>query len=703
MSALAAACTLIISQTEVSVTEGGWREYIESEMSATPECKHYDIDLPPGVHLGEHKARDRFGDSTGRKVAENQWHILPRSLQDRGVVRVHLPELLGGDIVRFKYERIWTTEGPYRWEPGKTRPKHAELQAPADLAWETDEIKCEKPGKCWVSEPGMGAIATLRTPDSATEHTNPSADLYPTGKAVDVQSKVIIGVPPGDPQLRLYPGGGSIQHWQHFLAFAPEDRRRGYQLELPEAYDALKVSVEPKNGISYHVRRDAIVFDISASEGPARASISFDQPDAPTFGEVPEGVALEVEARDGLIQWERDQTWWLGGIHEKPVLPGRRQLEGALDYRFRGLAIPQPGLPTELRGRMVDWDLIGELRPTLSERARPATWPADPLFPRRLVKARKSGALTEIEAALIVWLYSRQIEVDAQWVLVHPATRGPGYLISPAGYERALVLVGHEGESRWIDPGCMVCGPFEVRPFLEGAAALGIGLSQTSAPTPGVWSTVVGGDGVRWELTGSAALNLRLWIDAIPDAARRKSLAVRMAGPGAELVDVEGVGEAGAPIKVTAKIGSGILTDPLSLPPLRNDGTTWVDTVGERWVRWAGRTESETEFEGEAIRYKRYVEDGDLIEVLTIESREIGANDIAKLDQARRADSATGPELEEGDAPPADGPSDGTQQSDPGEEGTEDEGAGSVGAGAEGDGGRVPHHESDVEEQEEGD
>ncbi len=661
---VAAACTLLVSLTEVTAIEGGWREHVESEISASPECHAYDIALPPGVYLGEHQGRDRYGDGTRRKVSEHQWERMPRTLQDRGTVRVHLPELLGGDRVLLKYERIWTNKVPYRWQPGRVGALHAELQADADLVWETAEIKCDKPGRCWVANAGPDAIATLRTGDSTAEASNPFEGLYPVGKPIDIERKVTIGVPQGDPQLHLYPGGGSIQHWEHYLAFQPEDRRRGHVMPLPAQYDALKVSVEPRDVVSYTVRPDGLVFEVAATEGPSRVTVSYDQPDAPTFGEVPEGERLEVVAKDGLVQWE-DRTWWLAGIHEKPILPGRRQLEGALDYRFRGLSIPQPGIPTDLRGRSPSWELIGDLRPALSERARPATWPADPLFPRKIVKARKSGSITETEAAVIIWLYATQVGATAQWVLVRPATRGSGYLISPAGYDSALVLVGFQGESRWIDPSCMVCGAFEVRPWLEGAGAIGVGLSKTSPPTPGVWSSEIGGDGVRWELTGSAALDLRLWIDAIPDADRRAALAVRMAGPGAELVDVEGVGEAGSPIKATAKIGKGILADPLSLPPIRTDGTTWVDTVGERWVRWAGRTLPDAEFEGQAITYKRYSENGNLIEVLTVKERSIGAADIAGFSAARAE-----PEPESDDAP-GEPPAEGEEQPNPGEEPTE--------------------------------
>ena len=696
---ISSACTLLILQTTVTPTDTGWRESIEGHLSATPACKSYDLVLPPGVTLGEHRARITFGDGTRKKVEAMQWETLPRTLADNGRVRVHLPELLGGDAVRLRYERIWTTDGPFVWSPGSSRPLHAEFQAPASLDWETQGVQCTRSSRCWASEPDAEAQVVLRTPSSSRTATPPYGDLLPPSKPVQIHKTLTLGVPPGDPQLRLYPGGGAIQHWETFLTFEAEDRPRGVLVPLPSDHDALEIVVEPREGVEAIVRPDGVLLVVAASEGPARAAVSYDAPDAPTFGEVPEGETLEVEARKGRIQWE-GRTWWLSAIHEKPILPSRKALEKALEYRFRALSIPQPGIPTELRGRKVDWELIGALRPTLSTRAQPATWASDPLFPRKLIRARNSGAVSETEAALTLWLYAKELSIDAQWVLVRPATSGAGYLTSPAGYDHALLLVGHEQSSRWIDPSCRVCGPFEIRPELEGASALGGGLIETRAPSPGVSSALIGGDAIRWELTGTAALALRLWLQTIPEPERPDALAHRIAGPHATPIDVTGLDELGAPIRITAERGTGIFADPLSLPPLRADQTTWVETVGERWVRWAGRTADESAFDGDALTYKRTVEGGDLVEVLTIKKRQIGADDIAGLQAARNWVSAA-TETPQGDEPSPESPAQGSQESDPSEGTGEDQGAGRVGTGADTHERGVPRHEDDVKDSEE--
>jgi hypothetical protein len=696
---ISTACTLLILQTTVALTDTGWRESVDSRLSATPTCTSYDIALPPGVTLGEHRAHIAFGDGTRKKVEPMQWETHPRTLGDDGSVRIHLPELLGGDAVRIRYERIWSTNGPFIWTPGTLAPLHAEIRAATSLDWESQGVDCEQKGSCWASEPNEEARVVLRGPSSSDPVSTPHSDLLPPSRPVDIQRRLTIGVPPGDPQLRLYPGGGAIQHWEQFLVFEAEDRQRGLLVPLPSDHDALDIVVEPRDGIEIVIRPDGVLLVVAPSEGPARAALSYDAPDAPTFGEVPEGETLEVEARNGRIKWD-GRTWWLSAIHGKPILPSRKALEAALDYRFRSLSIPQPGIPNELRGRKVDWTLIGDLRPTLSARARPATWPSDPLFPRKLIRARNSGAVSETEAALTVWLYAKELAIDAQWVLVRPASTGPGYLTSPAGYDRALVLVGHEQTSRWIDPSCLVCGPFEVRPDLEGASALGGGLTQTRAPSPGVWITLIGGDAIRWNLTGSAALSLRLWLQTLPEPDRLDALAGRIAGPHATLIDATGIEEPGAPIQATAKREAGVFADPLSLPPLRTDQTAWVETVGERWVRWAGRTAADSRFDGEAIQYQRYTEGSDLVEILTVKARQIGADDIAGLQRAREA-SSTAPALANDGDSAQESPSEGDEQPNPGEGAGEDQRARRVGTGSDTHQGGVSGHEDNVKDSEE--
>ena len=166
----------------------------------------------------------------------------------------------------------------------------------------------------------------------------------------------------------------------------------------------------------------------------------------------------------------------------------------AIDARFRAASLPEPGAPMELRGREATWDLAAELRPTVLGRSPIGGWPSDPLWPRKLAKARRSAALSPSEAALVMWLYARQLQIDADWAVVRPASSGPGQGPSPAGYNAPALRVRIGADERWIDPACAVCAPFELPPELEGASAIGPGSESTPAPSVGRHEVRVAGD-----------------------------------------------------------------------------------------------------------------------------------------------------------------------------------------------------------------
>ena len=265
-------------------------------------------------------------------------------------------------------------------------------------------------------------------------------------------------------------------------------------------------------------------------------------------------------------------------------------------------------------------------------------WGADPLWPRRLIRARKSGALTPTEVALITWLYARQSQIEADWALVHPADTGPGGDVSPAGYTDMLVRLQIDDEERWMDPACAECAPFEVRTELLGADVLGDDLSRTPEPTPGRWTVVDGDDWVRWELTGAAALDLRRWLAEVDIEERWAALASRMAGPGAELVEAEGIETLGAAIRVAARGGQGVAADPLSLPVPRDDGSAWVRWPGLR-ERMRAMTEpiDEITVEAGALTYERVVDGDNLVERLVVHDRTLSARDVRTIGRHRRA------------------------------------------------------------------
>jgi hypothetical protein len=337
----------------------------------------------------------------------------------------------------------------------------------------------------------------------------------------------------------------------------------------------------------------------------------------------------------------------MAGVNDRPVIPQRDALIKGLGRRFRNAAIPEPGLPNALRGQVASWELAAALPDAIAERAEVMHWPNSALWPRRLVKARKTGALTASEAALTLWLYANQAELRASWALVHAAPQGPGGDVSLAGYNDLLIRIWHGNEERWMDLGCGVCGPFEVRPELLESNAIGPGVDQSPDLPVGRWTVVIADDWVRWELDGPPALELRRWLAPIAPEDTWPALASRIAGPGAELVEAEGVDVLGAPIRIAARRGHGVWTDPLGMPAIPAGGEGWVQWTGIRELVHIGTPGAEASFDMGAFEYRRFNQDGNLVETQAIGDRSIPHKDAVALRAARTPPAAPEPESEE--------------------------------------------------------
>ncbi|MCB9684920.1 MAG: hypothetical protein H6738_15620 [Alphaproteobacteria bacterium] len=570
------------------VTTAGAAEELRAEIVDRGGCRWVDVPLEAGVTLADHRAVERRGDGTRVKLDDQRWEISDRSLSGAASARLHLPDLLGGDRVVLEITRERVAEAPPRTLPA----------------------------------------GDVRTDEHLT-----------------------LVVPDGDPQIALYPGGGSSVRVERFLVVPPSEEDRAWPLDAPPEV-AVRLQTEPTGAAELVSDPTRQWLRVAASDAPARITVSWEQPDAPTFGERgPYLGDLVVSVDHGEIVWDGD-AWVLTQVNGRAVLPDRGALVRALDRRFRYAAMPEPGAPVELRGRAPDWDLAADLRPTLAERAPVGAWPSDPLFPRRLHKARKSGALTPLEATLTVWLYATQLKLDATWALVRPAPEGPGHPASPAGFVRPLVRVTVDGESRWIDPSCTVCAPFEVHPDLEDADALGPQVEHTGPVTPGVLRVSLDGERVAWHAEGPPALLARLRLQSLPDDQRGRALAALVAGAGATLVSVEGLENAGEPIDVVARRGTGPVPDPTTLPTPGADGSAWLSWVGVRELIGAN-AEPTGEREVAAATLARRDEDGRSVVTLTVRDRLIPPDQRAELDAPWLAEEspAEEPLSRPGDAP----------------------------------------------------
>lgn len=416
----------------------------------------------------------------------------------------------------------------------------------------------------------------------------------------------------GEPQFKLVPGAGSTVRTVDTIEVEADTAATAF---LPIPTGAYEITIE---GELASLRTSAGLL-LSLAQGEKRTiTVSHIQDDAPTYGlrATIDGFEVHQQIRvDGKTRWE-DDAWRLVGAQGSEILPSREALLRALDWRFTILAYPEPAVPYLLKGRTPSWETATDLPEALRSRVRPAPLNQPPLWPRKLLKARRSGVVTSVEAALFTSQWAKALRMDALLVLVRPAPLGEGPEISPASYDQAVIAIHYEGELRWQDPTCTVCAPYELRPDMEGASAYAWSLHDTRAPTPGSIVATTSGESTSYELAGSAALSLRLALQNGLGPERTVRAANWLAG-GGTLTSVEGLAEAGEP--VTAVVSAG---RPRFWPSRDEDGSTWMGWVGER--QWVGApTGPDSTFETDAIGWSRTTTDGVTTEVLLVKDRRV--------------------------------------------------------------------------------
>lgn len=479
-------------------------------------------------------------------------------------------------------------------------------------------------------------------------------------KHVRITDTTKLVVPDGDPQAKLFPGGGSSVERQLRFDFQPYDDPQVYYVPLPTtAPPAWKAGP----GWAIRGREDATLIVVQRSpDDPVRVETTASKPDAPTCGALPTWPWADTTATvtdpKGVVRTE-GRFWWLAEHGGKPVMPDRERVLRGLQYRFTSSSYPEPGIPMDLRGMPAGWDLAAALRDAVFERARIADLAVPRNWPRNLKKSMKEEVLTPLEAAMVLRLYLLQARMPADLVLVRPIQEGPGPDVCPDAYGAALVRTLWEGEERWMDPGCTVCGPFEVRPDLLGAAAFGFDVAETPPPPKGSLDWSVDGDTTTVTLDPPAALALRLWLQSIPKAEREERLAERFGGDGAVLLRGDGVGDRGAPITLVVRSPNPDRPDPSGesedgwwpfVGQLRYDAPSPPD--GRAMVRVPVETghgavlvpvvrDGIGPFHADlgGVVYERTVGSGRVTEVLTIRDRKRASDLDAALTHARSADS----------------------------------------------------------------
>jgi hypothetical protein len=633
---LAAGCLLQIVDTSLSHDEASWLEQTTFEVGAEPRCDWVELPVPAGSELLALQGRALYGDGSRRRLGDERMERSERGADGAATVRVHTPELVGGDRLVLRVERRWHT-ATFLFAPGDARLATLALPSDADVDVLSGELQRDR--RLWAEQTG-----DLRARVSPAVPLAP--EPLPVGlPAGDVEHgrRMVLQVPRGNPQLMLYPGAGSVVRIDELYALSASTLPQSLAVPV-EADQQVEVHAEPDGAVTFERGPDYGLITARPTEGPVRVTVTHAAYDAPTYGERGDLHSLVVDAPEGSVAWEGD-GWRLAEWRRSPILPSGEHLVKALDHRFRSLAIPEPGLPSDLRGSPVTRELAAALRPTLLERAAVGL-PGDPLWPRKLVKARRSGALTSTEAALVLWLYARQAGIRAEWALARPAPEGPGYRTTPAGYTHGLVRLGSGDEVLWVDPSCRVCAPFELPPELQGADVLSPGALSTPPPQPGASSLEEVDDGsLHWHLEGPPALMLRRWLQGVALAERPAAVAERVAGPGATLRSIEGLGQAGAPIDAVVVPGDGLQLDPLAMLPAPEGAAHWVDWVGTRSASWSTDDDpGPAELAIEGLTYRRTVSEGRVSEHLELTERTVDPSAVTLLEALRRGlGSSPGP------------------------------------------------------------
>ncbi len=623
-------CVLQILETRVEAGRDAgsgptWLESTHVEVAASPDCRWVEIAVPSDARLDGWSGRSLLADGIRRKLGPERVTRRIRDTDGAGAIRVALPELVQGDRAALDIERTWS--GGMAWSAGAAL--YASIEGPVE-----DAAGLQQDGdRWWVATPEGAdpAVASARIGRPAGEPVSlPLADPpREPGRRLTIQ------IPPGNPQYSLYPGGGATTRVDAAWTFAAAPEPRGWVVPVPDGAVVDGV-VEPRGSAEIVRRDDSILVRIAASEGTSRVALSWTEPDAPTFGEGDAGLTVDCEGC--LIRWEgplERRTWWLAAVADDPILPARDALVRGLDRRFQNATIPEPGLPNELRGRIADWDLPMDAWAILRQRWGVLPLDADPgftgapdaLWPRRLIRARRSGALTGTEAALTLVAWLRQARMGAEWAFVRPVSHGPGWGTSPAGYVLPLVAVRRDGETRWIDVGCAECGPWEIRPDSAGAALAPAGIRP---PPPRGVTTVTQRDHVAtWRLEGAAALSLRERLAALPVALRVQAIAEACGAPSAIVREVAGLAIAGGPIDLVLE-GA-----PAAAEAAPGAAAAWV---GE----WSSRSPAGDAGPANAAvpgaTWERRIDGGDRIDVWIIEDRSADLTDL----RARIAAAAGG-------------------------------------------------------------
>ncbi len=678
--AIAAACVVQIAEIELEPAADGWTETLHLEIAVPasedvrlgPACPTLTLSMPAGARWLRTKGRTLLAGGSRHRLRDVRFEMTGSRVDRSRDTIVHLPELASpGDRAVLDLVRELPV-GEVRWVDASARylriASQAELAAPSDLTHDRER------GSVWGRD--VAGVTVVAETDLQPTPT-PDQPLTDAPAETTIEGRLTLVVPRArDALVTLYPGGGSSLETQLFVTLPPSDAAVGWIVPAPPG-TAVEATVTPPSRARVTTAYGVTRIEAPPSEGRTQVAVRWTTPDAPTFGVVPRElgpgspgrvVDWTVAGGRGTVRWDEAQRRWaLVGIDGQPIIPDRERFVRALGARFDGLSMPEPSLPQVLRGIAPSRGLAAELPAALRRRvgvtAPGAGWPHDPLWPRKLRSASRSGAVTPTEGALLLWLMARQTGLSATWGFVRPATGpeasataipGPSptrpvddsprefeTFASPGGYARPIVVLFFDQEGTFfIDPSCDVCGPFELPRELWGSPVLSPELARTPPPPQGDIDVGFDDDGrTTYRFTGAAALWLRR------QARDEQAVLDRLGGDGAT-GEVSGLANLGRPVTVT--LDPLVAYDPLQLGA--GSDAPFVVVPGTRTVRSHAHAMQDIDVTIGSLRYRRETKEDETLEVLEITGGWVDPTEASALQRLRFAGNPT-PTSDEGSNP----------------------------------------------------
>ncbi len=224
-------------------------------------------------------------------------------------------------------------------------------------------------------------------------------------------------------------------------------------------------------------------------------------------------------------------------VSGEAVIPDVSVFWAGIQDRFRRASLPEPAVPLELK-RIVDRSDMETALFTVVGGSTLASLPGhDPMAPRPLNRAWKSGFTSRVERGLILHMLLSQERVASGYVLAGPDVDPETF----TGFDAVLV----QTKKGWLDPGCSVCAPGELSPRYAGQPALSAdGWVSLPEPSGRVARSILveGADFiVDFRLEGASATSLRERLAEVEPGQRSATLARVLGMVGANVESVTGL------------------------------------------------------------------------------------------------------------------------------------------------------------------